>query len=108
MDVYRQIKVSKSRKETNLMDDDTDEESVIMEKGKPCDFFVLILEGRVEIAIGKEEHKFYEGPFSYYGEAMLEGALVPRWAELLAIIYFILVYYILYSIYQYNYDEDDL
>ena len=72
MDVYRQIKVSKSRKETNLMDDDTDEESVIMEKGKPCDFFVLILEGRVEIAIGKEEHKFYEGPFSYYGEAMLE------------------------------------
>ena len=94
MDVYRQIKVSKSRKETNLMDDDTDEESVIMEKGKPCDFFVLILEGRVEIAIGKEEHKFYEGPFSYYGEAMLEGALVPRWAELLAIIYFIVVYYI--------------
>ena len=60
MDVYRQIKVSKSRKETNLMDDDIEDEFIIMKKGKPCDFFVLILEGRVEVVIGKEEHKFHE------------------------------------------------
>ena len=82
MDVYRQIKVSKSRKETNLMDVDIEDEFLIMKKGKPCDFFVLILEGRVEVVIGKEEHKFHEGPFSYYGEAMLEAALVPRSSSL--------------------------
>ena len=46
-----------------------------MTKGKVCDFFVLILEGRVEITIGKEEHKFQEGPFSWFGEQMLEQAL---------------------------------
>ena len=78
MDVYRQIKVSKNHKNANLMDDNLEDEFVIMKKGKPCDFFVLVLEGRVEIKIGKEEHKFYEGPFSYYGEQMLEQALVPR------------------------------
>ena len=79
MDVYRQIKISKCNKNTNLLDDNLEDEFVIMKKGKPCDFFVLVLEGRVEIKIGKEEHKFYEGPFSYYGEQMLEQALVPRY-----------------------------
>ena len=46
-------------------------------RGRPS-FFVLVLEGRVEIKIGKEGHTFYEGPFSYFGEQMLEQALVPR------------------------------
>lgn len=85
MDVYRQIKVSKPssvNKNTNLMDenieDNTDAEFVIMRKGIPCDFFVLVLEGRVEIKIGQEEHKFYEGPFSFFGDQMLEQALLPR------------------------------
>ena len=78
MDVYRQIKVSRNNKNVNLMDDNLDDEFVIMKKGKPCDFFVLILGGRVEIKIGKEGHTFYEGPFSYFGEQMLEQALVPR------------------------------
>ena len=81
LDVYRQIKVNKSKKEANLMDESVEEQFVIMKKGKPCDFFVLILEGRVEIAIGREDHRFYEGPFSYYGEQMLEQALVPRQAS---------------------------
>merc|ERR1712013_902125 len=57
MDVYRELKLTKQV------------------KGKVCDFFVLILEGRVEITIGKEEHKFQEGPFSWFGEQMLEQAL---------------------------------
>ena len=91
LDVYRQIKVNKSKKETNLLDESVDEQFVIMKKGKPCDFFVLILEGRVEIAIGKEDHKFYEGPFSYYGEQMLEQALVPRQDFFISFLSFLLL-----------------
>ena len=81
MDIYRQIKVVKINKNTNnnrnLLDSNLDEDdNIIMLKGKPCDFFVLVLEGRVEVTIGKERHKFQEGPFSYYGEQMLEQALM--------------------------------
>jgi len=35
-----------------------------------------VLEGRVEVTIGKEEHKFQEGPFSCFGEHMLDQALL--------------------------------
>merc|ERR1712142_1292268 len=42
---------------------------------EPCDFFVLILEGYVEVTIGREDHKFQEGPFRFFGEQMLEEAL---------------------------------
>ena len=82
MDVYRQIKVCNKSNNKNLMDESIDhssDEFVIMKKGKPCDFFVLVLEGRVEIKIGQEEHKFYEGPFSFFGDQMLEQALLPRY-----------------------------
>merc|ERR1719189_2441032 len=72
MDVYREMKLAK-KKEDLIADEN---EGILMVKGKPCDFFILILEGRVEVTIGKEEHKFQEGPFSCYGEAMLEQAMV--------------------------------
>lgn len=37
------------------------------------DFFVLILEGRVEVTVGKENLVFEGGPFSYYGTQALTG-----------------------------------
>uniref|UniRef100_A0A3B3VJ83 Metal transporter n=1 Tax=Poecilia latipinna TaxID=48699 RepID=A0A3B3VJ83_9TELE len=39
----------------------------LYQKGKPVDYFVLILQGRVEVEAGNENMKFETGPFSYYG-----------------------------------------
>ena len=67
MDVYREVKLR------HLMSGEARDESegVIMNVGVPCDFFVLIIEGRVEVTIGKEQKVFQEGPFSCFGEQML-------------------------------------
>ena len=67
MDVYREAKVRCLKPGDKGGDD-----GVIMKKGFPCDFFVLIIEGRVEVTIGKEQKTFQEGPFSCFGEQMLE------------------------------------
>ena len=41
----------------------------VLFQGKPVDFFVLILEGHVEVTIGKENLTFESGPFTYFGLA---------------------------------------
>lgn len=41
--------------------------NVIFQQGKPVDFFVLILEGRVEVTVGKEGLIFESGPFTHFG-----------------------------------------
>ncbi|KAM7353562.1 metal transporter uex [Cochliomyia hominivorax] len=46
----------------------------IFQQGKPVDFFVLILEGRVEVTVGKESLLFESGPFTYFGTQ----ALIPN------------------------------
>lgn len=40
---------------------------MIFQQGKPVDFFVLILEGRVEVTVGKENLVFDGGPFVHFG-----------------------------------------
>lgn len=40
-------------------------------QGKPVDFFVLILEGRVEVTVGRENLVFESGPFTYFGTQAL-------------------------------------
>ena len=45
-----------------------------MTKGKPCNYFILIIEGRVKVQIGKEEHEFEAGPFNYYGVQVIQKA----------------------------------
>ncbi|KAF1742412.1 hypothetical protein MXB_1997 [Myxobolus squamalis] len=40
--------------------------------GVPVDYYILIIEGRVEVTIGSEKLTFVQGPLSYYGHLFLE------------------------------------
>ncbi|XP_030627481.1 metal transporter CNNM2a isoform X2 [Chanos chanos] len=42
-------------------------EHYLFHRNKPVDYFILILQGKVEVEAGKEGMKFEAGAFSYYG-----------------------------------------
>ncbi|XP_037875807.1 unextended protein isoform X2 [Bombyx mori] len=44
-----------------------DSATYVYHQGKPVDYFVLILEGRVEVTVGRENLIFEAGPFTYFG-----------------------------------------
>ena len=50
----------------------------IYQANKPCDFFVLILQGRVEVDIGREHMKFEGGPFMFFGAQALTGKWIKK------------------------------
>ncbi|XP_069034357.1 metal transporter CNNM4 isoform X1 [Embiotoca jacksoni] len=55
---------------------DSDKRSLhhyVYQRGKPVDYFILILQGRVEVEAGNENMKFETGPFSYYGVMALSA-----------------------------------
>lgn len=62
MDVFFELKLKR----------ESDDEVDIVQKGKPMDFFMLIVEGRVQAKIGSEGLIFESGPFSYYGLQVLK------------------------------------
>ncbi|XP_012532156.1 metal transporter CNNM4 [Monomorium pharaonis] len=64
-DIIYHIKV-KSREKAK-----TDPAAIIYQQGKAVDYFVLILEGRVEVTVGKENMMFESGPFTYFGSQAL-------------------------------------
>ncbi|XP_051268371.1 metal transporter CNNM4 isoform X2 [Dicentrarchus labrax] len=56
--------------------DENDKRSLqhyLYQRGKPVDYFILILQGRVEVEAGNENMKFETGPFSYYGVMALSS-----------------------------------
>ncbi|XP_027018635.1 metal transporter CNNM4 [Tachysurus fulvidraco] len=50
----------------------------LYQRGKAVDYFILILQGRVEVEAGNENMKFETGPFSYYGVMALNATLEFR------------------------------
>nr|XP_006120927.2 metal transporter CNNM2 [Pelodiscus sinensis] len=52
-------------------------EYYLYQRNKPVDYFVLILQGKVEVEAGKEGMKFEAGAFSYYGVMALTASPVP-------------------------------
>lgn len=62
-DVMHQIRCKGKEKDDPSM--------VIYQQGKPVDYFVLILEGRVEVTVGRESLIFESGPFTYFGTQAL-------------------------------------
>ncbi|XP_066905221.1 unextended protein isoform X3 [Halyomorpha halys] len=63
-DIFYQIKIKKKEVRPEAY-------TVIYEQGKPVDFFVLILEGRVEVTVGRENLVFESGPFTHFGTQAL-------------------------------------
>ncbi|XP_020942931.1 metal transporter CNNM4 isoform X2 [Sus scrofa] len=47
-------------------------------RNKPADYFILILQGKVEVEAGKENMKFETGAFSYYGTMALSSSPSDR------------------------------
>ncbi|XP_060131760.1 metal transporter CNNM4-like [Zootoca vivipara] len=54
----------------------------LYEKNTPADYFILILQGKVEVEACKENMKFENGPFSYYG-VMALGTPIQGGIEIL-------------------------
>ena len=51
--------------------DEQTTETYLFRRGHPADYFVLILQGKVEIKVGMEDFSFEEGPFSSFGTKSL-------------------------------------
>ncbi|XP_045147537.1 metal transporter CNNM2 isoform X2 [Echinops telfairi] len=52
-------------------------EHYLYQRNKPVDYFVLVLQGKVEVEAGKEGMKFEASAFSYYGVMALTASPVP-------------------------------
>jgi len=66
LDVFRESKFSS---------DEESRENPILRRGKPCEHFILIIEGKVEVQIGTEGYVFESGPFTSFGKQVLQQVL---------------------------------
>ncbi|XP_015217065.2 metal transporter CNNM4 isoform X1 [Lepisosteus oculatus] len=69
-DVIQEIKFNESDKKSP--------QHYLYQRGKAVDYFILILQGRVEVEAGNENMKFETGPFSFYGVMALGTTSMAR------------------------------
>ncbi|XP_014665971.1 PREDICTED: metal transporter CNNM4-like [Priapulus caudatus] len=67
-DIFKDVKLKDAR----------EKDVQIYTAGKMADYFILILEGRVQVSVGKENLVFESGPFSYYGVQALHDIAHPK------------------------------
>ncbi len=84
MDVYREIKIKTENQRKISSDKEDEEDLIIMHKGKSIDYFILIIEGKVEVNIGREELIFESGPFTYFGIQTLNQVIQSPSSPILA------------------------
>jgi len=48
-------------------------DNFIYQRGRHCEYFILILQGEIEVMIGRENMVFNGGPFTYFGTQALAG-----------------------------------
>lgn len=66
---------------------------IIYQQGKSADYFVLVLEGRVEVTVGKENLTFEGGPFTYFGtQALIQSIGVGEFLLGYVIVSFLFVF----------------
>ncbi|OCT86624.1 hypothetical protein XELAEV_18020306mg [Xenopus laevis] len=53
-------------------------ENFLYQSSKTADYFILILQGKVEVEAGKENMKFESGAFSYYGVMAINTPSAPE------------------------------
>lgn len=71
---------------------------MIYQQGKPVDYFVLILEGRVEVTVGLENLMFECGPFTYFGvQALAQNVGVGKFYIRHGIIGMHSIYFLIYD-----------
>ena len=59
-------------------------QTLLYQTGKPADYFIMILEGRVRVVVGNERLTYESGPFTYFGVTALRPPEIlgrPRRSE---------------------------
>eukprot|EP00090_Calanus_glacialis_P004996 TRINITY_DN13820_c0_g1_i1.p1 TRINITY_DN13820_c0_g1~~TRINITY_DN13820_c0_g1_i1.p1 ORF type:complete len:681 (-),score=142.26 TRINITY_DN13820_c0_g1_i1:81-1958(-) len=74
-DVLKKMLMLDVFRESKFTNDDEARENPILRRGKPCEHFILIIEGKVEVEIGVEGYVFESGSFTSFGKQVLEQVL---------------------------------
>jgi len=68
--IYYEVKIESNQFDSELAN--IPNENKLYSYGKAADYFILILEGRVKVIIGKENQQYEGGPFAYFGVSALK------------------------------------
>jgi len=74
-DVLKKLLLLDVFRDSKYKSENDAKENPIIRRGKPCEHFILIIEGKVEVEIGNEGYVFESGPFTSFGKQILEQVI---------------------------------